>query len=76
MAATTKITTPSYYHGQNYDNYKKEVGFWEAITNVEAKNRGLHLLLNLPGRDKESMPKFGPHEIIIGSMWCRGGTGV
>ena len=55
MAATTKIPTPSYYHGQNYENYKKEVEIWQAITTIAEDKQGLHLLLNLPGKDKDPL---------------------
>lgn len=52
---TTKIPTPSYFNGQNYDNYKKEIKLWETITSVAAKNRGAHLLLNLPNKEKDPL---------------------
>lgn len=53
MASSTRLPTPSFTTGQSYELYKKEVTIWENITSVEAKNRALHLLLALPGKDKD-----------------------
>ena len=53
--ATSKIPTPSFYHGQNYNIFKKEVRIWQKITNIEPKHQALHLICNLPGRDKDPL---------------------
>ena len=51
--ATTRIPTPTYKAGQSYELFKKELKLWEKITSVEKSAMGLHVLLCLPGKDKD-----------------------
>ena len=51
--ASSKIPTPSYTTGQNYELFKKEINIWEKITSIEKGKQGLHVLLNLPGKDRD-----------------------
>ena len=51
--ASSKIPTPSYTTGQNYELFKKEINIWEKITSIEKDKQGLHVLLNLPGKDRD-----------------------
>ena len=53
--ATFEIPTPSFFNGQNFDNYKKEIKLWETITSVDVERRGAHLLQNLPSTDKDPL---------------------
>ena len=53
ITASSKIPTPSYTTGQNYELFKKEINIWEKITSIEKDKQGLHVLLNLPGKDRD-----------------------
>ena len=51
--AATKLQTPSFATGQSYELYKREVDMWENVTTIKANERAFHLLLSLPGKDKD-----------------------
>ena len=53
IMASSRLPTPSFVSGQSYELYKKEVAVWEKCTSIAADQRALHLLLSLPGKDKD-----------------------
>ena len=55
QSCLNEIPTPSFFNGQNFENYKKEIKLWETITNVDVEKRGAHLLQNLPSTDKDPL---------------------
>ena len=53
IMAATRLITPFFVTGQSYELYKKEVNIWQNVTNIKKEERAFHLLLSLPGKDKD-----------------------
>ena len=51
--ASNNIPTPIYNSNTSYDVFKKELEIWSKITNIAKDKQGLHVLLSLPGKDKD-----------------------
>lgn len=53
MSSNVNVPTPTFHSNSSYEIFKKEVSVWQKITSVPAKKQGLHVLLCLPGKDKD-----------------------
>ena len=51
-----KLVTPTFCSGINvYETFKKELDVWKKITKIPKKEQALHVLLNLPGKEKDPL---------------------
>ena len=61
MASCTNYKNPPILEkDKSYQQWKNEIGFWELVTDLDKKKRGLALALSLQGKPREVAFEIDP----------------